>query len=47
VQAGVADGGELDVVVPLRVDRVEAEEREEQVGLVPSARAPLAMISPG
>ena len=33
VHAGVADGGDLDVLDALGVDGVEAEEREEQVGL--------------
>ena len=33
MQAGVADGGDLDVLVALLVDGVEPEEREEQVGL--------------
>ena len=47
VQAGVADGGQLDVLVAGLVDGVEAEEREEQVGLDALGRAPLAMISPG
>src|SRR5205085_2321100 len=33
VQPGVADGGELDVLVVLAADGVEAEEGEEQVRL--------------
>ena len=33
VQAGVADGGELDVLVPGLVDGVQAEEGEEEVRL--------------
>ena len=33
VHAGVADGGDLDVLDALGVDGVEAEEGEEQVGL--------------
>ena len=33
VQAGVADGGDLDVLVPPLRDGVQTEEGEEQVGL--------------
>jgi len=47
VQAGVADRGELDVLVPGLVDGIEAEEREEEVRFDALARAPLAMISAG
>jgi hypothetical protein len=32
VQAGVADGGDFDVVVAFPADRAEAEEGEEQAG---------------
>jgi hypothetical protein len=32
VHAGVADGGDLDLLVPVLADCVEAEEGEEEVG---------------
>ena len=35
VHAGVADGGDLDLLVAVLADRVEAEEGEEEVGLDP------------
>jgi hypothetical protein len=47
VEPGVADGGDLDVLVTLPVDRVEAEEREEQVRFDALGPAPFAMISAG
>jgi hypothetical protein len=46
VKAGVADSGQLDVLVALLVDGVEAEEGEEQVGLDALGPGP-AMISAG
>ena len=49
MHAGVANGRDLDVLDALGVDRVQPEEREEQVGLdaFGAAQAPLAMISAG
>jgi hypothetical protein len=47
VQAGVADGGELDVLVPGLVDGVEPEKGEEQVRLDALGAGAVAMISAG
>ena len=48
MHAGVADGGDLDLLVAVLADRVEAEEGEEEVGLDPlPCGRPLAMIRPG
>ena len=47
MHARVADGGDLDVLEALGVDGVEAEEVKNRLASMPSARAPLAMISPG
>jgi len=47
VKAGVADGGQLDVLVAGLVDGVEAEEREEHVGADPFGAGAVGHDRPG
>jgi hypothetical protein len=41
VHARVADGGDLDLLVAVLADRIEPEEREEEVGLDPFHAGPV------